>query len=193
MNNKKEKFNEGGYTGILAEPMTKIETASSILLDYDTPDVVAANEALYLKELSEKYAALFKHYDLNISDEGSKILLILRMAFVHVRGFRPAEAKRKRGAPEKWMGKMGIDLYTDVLKITKGDEGQIKRACIALSKEGKYKPHSANTLKTRFYEVKREHSILKCLSCAVKNGLISQSAVDDSLIEASSYGTDKPI
>jgi hypothetical protein len=140
------------YTGALAQP-TYVDVDQ--LVDEDQLKEV------WHTQTAKKLPLLFKHYEIDPSDEQSWIQLTLRLAFDFVPGLRLVlRPKRRR---RTWKAGLGIDLVRAVEDV-KSRTGKGTEAAIAELKEeprGMWKRYTVENLGARYREAKPDYQKAK--------------------------------
>ncbi|MGE0109158.1 MAG: hypothetical protein AB7S81_05255 [Bdellovibrionales bacterium] len=90
------------------------------------------------EEAIKKLPLLYKHYDLNIGDEGSADALVMRLAIDYVPGFQVAYPK-KRGRKNVWHAGTLLALWVDVQNKIIEKNCSARGACSMLLTQEKWK------------------------------------------------------
>lgn len=120
------------------------------------PDLIVTSKAeadkKNLATMTEKFIALFKHYNISPSARNAYELLCMALAEDHVPGF---QVRKRAGRPATWMAGDGLDLFAYVWNAV-DKTGSCRAACANLTGRKVYKG-SINTLYARFNEVLAKH------------------------------------
>ncbi len=124
---------EGGYTGILDDPIPEF----SAIAGHDDDEISGL--------LGAKIEALFRHYEIDTNDASKWTSLALHLAMQHVRGFRfPGKAANRPA--ERKSDDLSLWLTVELLKLRDGMEE--RAACRQLVGEGRF-PGTGESLRTR--------------------------------------------
>jgi hypothetical protein len=141
----KRKATKRKFSGVLDRPMIwKVLPPSSVpMLGGPISDEERrAVERDNLHQLTKRFAALFKHYEVDPAAPDADSALLLRLAQDSVRGFEiRSTAKRGRGATKKWDAFRSGQLVADVARIRKrGGYAKIsaRNACQILTKKPRF-------------------------------------------------------
>jgi hypothetical protein len=122
------------------------------------PDAAAIS-----KRAVEKLWLLFKHYEIDPSDEQSWQELAMSLALAHVPGLQFAN-RPKPGRKPTWLTGLGDELVRDVDDV-KSRTGKRRGAIAELQKEpgGKWKKYDPKSLAARYREARRRQKALASL------------------------------
>lgn len=142
------------------------------------------NELFLSREIERKLKLLHAHYGVIDTDTQSLKKLVLCMAKEHVPGFKvvspPKVPPKKVGAPPRWSGQEGILLYASIYKRQKNGES-VLAICKDLSSNGKYTGINYDSLKQRYYEIKRRWGEIQCENMDIILEKLPQFMSDDFL------------
>jgi hypothetical protein len=150
------------YTGALAQPIYldpddyKYAGGLGQLTD---PNVVEKKmREMMQKQAFEKMQLLFKHYEIDPSDEQRWQALAFSLAITHVPGLQVA-SRPKPGRKPTWKTGLGDELVRAKSRTGKGT----KEAIADLRKEPKWKKYSAQNLEARYREARARQKVLASL------------------------------
>ena len=182
------KIRKPKYTGVLARPMVLRNR-----FPWGSAPKEISDEALEKErrdQLSERFIALYRFYDIDPNAKNAQIELIWRLAEDNIRGFQVVETPQKgRGRPKTWANlsnSMSAKLMADVFEVQKRKKVTASSACYILTHNSpylsRYKGNEYGSLYRRFCEAQKQLWALmgkypKLGRKAVKDELIRKHSV----------------
>jgi hypothetical protein len=166
------------YAGALAQPIYldlddyKYSGGLGQLTKADPNVVEKKMREMVQKQTFEKMQLLFKHYEIDPSDEQRWKALAFSLAITHVPGLQVA-SRPKPGRKPTWKTGLG-DLLVSAVEDVKSRTGKRTKDAIAKLKEepgGRWKP-SAQSLEARYREARARQKALASLHEDWEKGIV---------------------
>lgn len=166
------------YKGILAKPR-EYHVPSPFTPPEDREHLTKEAQEKNLSDFVERIAALFKHYNRDMSKDGDWIQLLFDLAENHVPGFQVFVKPPKRGQPKSWNIFSETRLYLDI-ETRKKDGKKVPEICHHLTKKGGlYEGFPKGTLERRYRAIAKKG---KALSLYIPESLpeaVKTAAIDE--------------